>query len=399
MLCHHCGNNMPLGQRVCPNCGATDDLTPPGGGPAVFTIVEQTEIDGPQREAWASPDQAAAWYPNSLPPVGPVPTPTPMSSKSSQLDPASRRIPITNRDRPLVSPTPFAIVACVAGLTTIAASMLRILTIRSDAAIPQYLGDYTVSDLDGVGTNFQIAFLIAGTMMLLGGLLVRQRAVERFGAGLAGGAGAVIVPMIAFAATGTDSLADRALQQAQYVSSIGDGGTTFDYTLHLGFFVLLVAAALGLVTLVISSRFGRDDARPPSSTWLCVAGSIGCVVAGAGQLVPGDGARFADNFSNPYSLGAFVVSRLAMIGAMVVVGSIGFLVANRYGLGLAVGALSIYTWQWASSLFEVGNLALPPAIFNPGGDGKPHIITTVGVVLALSSAATIAMLARRPEPD
>ncbi|MEO6124883.1 MAG: hypothetical protein ABIR32_14355 [Ilumatobacteraceae bacterium] len=369
----------------------------------MFTIVEQTEIETTPREPWATPEQAAAWYPVTSPPIPSGPTQmstqmsTEMSNKASRIDPGSELLTFTNEPISTPGTTLLAVFACLAGLITIAGSMLQILTIRSDAAIPQYLGDYTISDLDGVGTNFQIAWLIAGTLMLLGGLLVVQHTAVRFGAGLAGGAGAIIVPLVAFAGFGTNSLTDRALQQAQYVASVGEGGTQFEFTLHVGFFTLFVAAAFGAATLVLAIGFARDDGRVPLTTWLCVAGALGCVVAGAGQLIPGVGARFADNFSNPYSVGAFVVARLAMIAMMVVVGVLGFLLANRFGLGLALGAVSVYTWQWASSLYEWGNLPLPPAIFNPGGDGKPHIVTTLGVVIALVCAARLAMIARRAD--
>ena len=382
MLCHQCGNEMPLGQRVCATCGATDDLTPPGGGPAVFTIVEQTEAAVPQRSAWATPDDAAAWYP-----------PTP-SGSTSTIDSTIAMAQLTGEPPPGTALV--AALACLAGIATIAGAFMLILHIDSDAAIPQYLGDYGIGDLDGVGTNFQVAFILAGALMLLGGLLLVQGGAQGFGAGLVAGASLAVVPFVVFMATGSDMLADRALFQAQAVATAGGGGTEFSVTFAAGFFVLIGAAVVGVAACLAALRYGRDDGREPLNTWLCVGAAIACLVAGAGQLIPENGRRFADNYSNPFNEALFVYSRLGIIVVMAVVGILGFLLASRFGLGLAVGAVSLYVWQWASSQFEVGNLPLPPAFFNPGGlTGKPHPVTTIGVSAMLALLAALAITARR----
>ena len=73
------------------------------------------------------------------------------------------------------------------------------------------------------------------------------------------------------------------------------------------------------------------------------------------------------------------------------------LIVRTYGLGLAVGGVSIATWLWVSSLIELGSRPIGIADRNPGADDTvPHAVTSVGMVSTLALLAIAAVLAIHP---
>ncbi len=390
MICHHCGNEIPLGQRTCGSCG-TVDATPPSGEAAAFTIVEQTEFASPTGGAWVdpvSPDQVPDQQPIPLPNQTPVPAAT------------SGRSPVRSR-RPTAAGLITVLAAAIVGVATIAGSSMLVSTITSDAPIPEYLGDYFLNDL-GAGTNFQFAFVIAALLLLIGAVLVHRESGQShpFAFGLIAGSGLALAPFVAFMWASADAVADRALIQAESISRAGGGGQVFESKLGVGFIVLVAAGVLGVVVAVLAIAQGsRDDGREPLNTALCVVGAFACVAATGGQLIPERGARLVDNFSNDFNSMPHVSARVAMIAMTMVVGVIGFLLSNRFGLGLVIGSVSLYVWQWATSLLDAGDYPAPPALGNPGNiSGNPHIVTTVGVAAAVLIGAALAFSVTRSRP-
>jgi hypothetical protein len=92
-------------------------------------------------------------------------------------------------------------------------------------------------------------------------------------------------------------------------------------------------------------------------------------------------------------------ARLAIIALVAVCGVIGFSLRSRRGIAMALGAVSIYVWQWLSSLSELGDFPAEPAFGRPGSiEVKPHITTTIGViVMLLLAASTLAITGRHRE--
>ncbi len=408
MLCHNCGNDVPIGHRTCASCGAADSAIPAIEAPAAFTIVEQTGILEPQRHEWAKPEDASPRTPD-----GHDDTPAATGAARPDGDAASRLgSTVSPGSRPNArsgsgtgsgfgaGSRMLAVVAGVAGLATIGGSFMPVSTITSDAPIPEYLGNYALNDLGG-GTNFQVAFIVAGVLMLLGAVMVSQARVgerNRFGPGLIGGAALALAPFVGFMWAGAIRIADRALIQAEAIASAGGGGQIFESRLGAGFFVLIGSGGLGLIAFAITLTRAGNDGREPLGTALSVGGAIACVAAAAGQLLPERGFQFFDNFTNDFNSAHSVYSRIAMIAVMAIGGIIGFLLASRFGLGLAIGAVSLYVWQWVSSVFASGDYPAPPALGNPGGVGsEPHIVTTVGVIGVILAGCLSCLLAQRAD--
>jgi len=354
-----------------------------------FTIVEQTEMMAvAKRETWATPDDVSQWR-----------SPRPITATAPTRPSAALGVvtPVAGNHS---GSTVLVALAMAAGVASLAGSFMLISTITSDAPIPDYLGDYGLNDLGG-GTNFQVGFVIAGVLMLVGALMLRQGPLEhrgRFGAGLVGGAGLALVPFAVFMWASADAVADRALAQAASIATAGAGGQIFESKLGAGFFVLVVAAVLGVIALAVASRYALNDGREPLNTSACVGGALACLAAAAGQLIPERGARFTDNFFNDFNSAQTVFSRVGMIAVVALGGAVGFLLASRFGLGLAVGAVSLHVWQWLSSVLGAGAYPAPPALGNPGNiSGTPHIVTTIGLVAVLLFGGLSAVLAERAD--
>ncbi len=278
-----------------------------------------------------------------------------------------------------------AALAGLAGIAAIAAAFLPMETIKSDAAIPQIIGDYKLNDL--IATNLLIAVVIAGVCLLGGGVL--DKLGYRIGAGLAGGAALALAPFAVIVWGINDTVSKTAQSYAEASAAGGSGGTFFEGKPGIGFWVLVVAAVLGVVALLIGVSQSGPDGSPKLNVGLCVGGAVAALVAGIGQLVPQHGASLSDNFSTGHGQpAAFVYGRVGIIAVVALAGAAGFLRNNRWGVGLALGSVSIYAWMWVSSIAEAGDRPAPPAFGNPGAlDAKPYILTTVGVVAMILLAA------------
>ncbi len=285
-----------------------------------------------------------------------------------------------------------ATLAGIAGIGAILGSALKQMTIRSDAPIPDFLGGYKLNDFRG--TNLQVAFVAAGLALLVGAFLAASG--KRFGRGLLAGAGLALVPAVVCVLGFMNSIRDQADDAATSAAVGGGGGTYFDYAPEIGFYILLGSALLGLFAFFASLGRSTGEGRYGLNSALCALGAIASVAAGVGQLIPENGASFGDNFGDELGNKAFIYGRLAMAVMVAACGVIGFLRKSRWGVGLALGGLALYAWQWVSSLAGLGDVPAPPAFLNPGAaEFKPHMVTSVGVI-AMVVVGLLALATARP---
>ena len=282
-----------------------------------------------------------------------------------------------------------AVIAGLAGVAAIIGAFVPVLQISTDAPIPE-AGDYKLNDLF-LGTNMIIGAIIIGVCLLAGGILATQG--KRIGAGLASGAAVALAPVLVIVWGGIDRMSQSAEAHAVATASAGQGGTFFQAKQGAGLWVLIGAAALGLIGLVIALVQAGADGRPPLNMFVGLGGALAAVVAALGQMIPSDARSFGDNFDNSLATNTILYGRLAMIALVAAAGAVGFLCNNRWGIGLALGGVAFWAWQWLSSLAEIGDSPLSPG-FVPVStlDGKPHIVTTIGVVAVLV-LAVVAILA------
>lgn len=273
-----------------------------------------------------------------------------------------------------------AVIAGIAGVAAIIGAFLPVLQISTDAPIPE-VGDYKLNDLF-LGTNMIIGAVLVGLCLLGGGILATLG--KRIGAGLASGAAVAIAPVLVVVWGGVDRMSQSAEAHAVATAAAGQGGSFYQAKQGAGLWVLIAAAALGLIALVIALVQAGADGRPPLNMFVGLGGALAAVVAAVGQMIPSELRSFGDNFDNSLATNAILYGRLAMIALVAAAGAVGFLCNNRWGIGLALGGVVFWAWQWISSLAELGDSPLPPG-FVPIStlDGKPHIVTTIGVVAVL----------------
>ena len=451
MNCPTCNSELLEGQQTCVRCGtnvahlttngprATTAPTPglppppPTGSPFAppsnsFNIVEQTvplqtpgEWGGP---AWqvgdqpaphqagafqtspyqASPYQATAaqpttpYQPTGYQPAGYQPAGFPAAGSQPAwtglgIQPGAILQPVSTTGSIVL-----AVIAALAGLAAVIGSFLPMLTLTTDAPIPpNQTGDFAPNDLVG-GTNFQVAFIVAGIALIAGGVVAKLG--KRFGAGLAGGAGLAMIPFVVWLWGATKVVSDIAEAQATAIAASGQGGTFFQSTLGAGFYLLVGAAAVGLLAVFVSlAQTGMDNLKPLNRL-VCAGGAIAALLAAIGQLLPENGAEISANWETGGGLSATLVyGRLGILFVVAIAGAAGFLYSSRWGVGLALGGAAMYVWQWISSLLEAGDFPAPPAFGNPGAfEARPHILTTVGVIAMLVFAG-LAFIAGRSDVE
>ncbi|HEY4333007.1 MAG TPA: zinc ribbon domain-containing protein, partial [Ilumatobacteraceae bacterium] len=417
MSCPHCNAELQPGQPFCNSCGAAvppppapGGFAPPGfaapapaapfGAPPV-NVVEQTQPNQWGQQAGFPQQQAAqqqqyaptqqqpqypaqqAWQPTAQQPV--------VYGGAAYTPPLSTPPPISNMAKGSAGAS---MVAIIAGVVILIASFLPMESLKSDAALPGILGDYKLNDL--LFTNMLIAVIVAALCLIGGGVLIRLG--HRVGAGLAGGTAVILVPFVVVVWGLCDTLSKTGEGIAQSSALGGAGGTFFQGKPGIGFWILVVGVVLAVVALLMGAGQGAPDGSPKLNPGLCAVGAIASVIAAIGQLVPQHSASFSDNWkTDSFTSNALVYGRLAMLAVIAIVGVIGFMRANRWGIGLALGSMSIYAWQWVSSI--AGSISstqrpAPPGFDSPGTlDGKPYIVTTIGVLAAVVVGAIALFIA------
>jgi hypothetical protein len=275
--------------------------------------------------------------------------------------------------------------AALAAAAAVVATIPVVVDIRTAVAVAA-AGDYHLVDLF---TN-NIGAMVAAAIALAIGASLRTR-LDGFGVGLAGGAGVALAAFVAF-------LYGRTRVVETVAATDVTGGATAHY--ELGAWVLLAAGVLGIVTaLVAAVPAGRDSPRRRTDLLVALAGVLGALALAAGPLLPVDGARLADNWSTDAAPGAFVVTRLVVLGVLALTGVVGFASRRLWGIGLALGGMSIAGWQWLSSFAQIGDAPAGVGGRNPvASDSVPHAVTTAGFALALLACVCALIRSRRAAP-
>ena len=280
-----------------------------------------------------------------------------------------------------------AVFAAVAMIMAIVADVIDIRTTRPVAGIST--GAQT---LDDIGTNLGVAGLLGAAVMVIGGLLACFGL--RWGAGLAGGAGLAVLGWAGL----TIGLAEFPIAVAESITRTSAEEFTLRVTRDLGWWLIAGVGALGLLVFVASLRSIGTGGRIPLNPFVAALTAVAATVLAFGPLVPVGNATFADNFRsvdpNRDLPTAFFAGRLGQVALIAAAGAVGMLIVRTYGVGLAVGGITVATWMWASSIAELGDRPIGIADRNPGADDTvPHAVTTTGMVSVLVLLALAGILA------
>ena len=285
------------------------------------------------------------------------------------------------------------ILAFFGAISVLMTAVADIIDIRTSAPVDGIATG--VRTLDTLGTNLGVAGFVGATVMTLGGLLACFGL--RWGAGLAGGAGLALTGWAAMVV----GLAELRIASAESITrQTVDLAFTLKVTRDLGFWLVVAAAAIGLLVFFASLRSFGTGGRLALNPWIAALGAVAGVVLIAGPLIPEGTATFANNYSSAptgqdvpalYFAGRLI--QLALVGGAIV---FGLLIVRAYGLGLAAGGVSVALWMWVSSLLNMGTFPLGVAAGNFGAgpnDPTPHAVTTAGMGLTLLMLVVGAVLA------
>jgi hypothetical protein len=275
------------------------------------------------------------------------------------------------------------VLALLGAAATVFGVLTTLIEITADGGATFETGAWKVNDF---GTNNSMAALIAAGTMVLGALMWCFG--FRWGAGLAGGAGAALAGWTALLI----GLAEWPISTAEAAALVPP-----TITRDVGYWALVAAGGIGLVVLLMSlARSGRDG-RAGLDPWIAALAAVSFLIAAGGPLIPEGTADWSGNYSSE-SLGvdlptAFFVGRLVQLGLLALCGVVGFLLVRRFGLGLAVGSAVAAAWMLVTAATEQTADPIGPAFENPGSiDLQPHAVTVVGFALVgFFSLVAIAM--------
>jgi hypothetical protein len=280
-----------------------------------------------------------------------------------------------------------ALFGAAAMLMTIVADVIDIRTTRPAAGITT--GARTLDDL---GSDLGLAGFIGTAIMVIGGLLACFGL--RWGAGLAGGAGLALAGWAGL----TIGLAELPIAIAESITRTSSIQFTLRVTRDLGWWLIVGVGVIGAVVFVASLRSLGTGGRAALNPLVAAITAVAMVVLAFGPLVPVNDAAFADNFRSVDPTrdlpAAFFAGRLGQVGLIALAGVAGMLIVRSYGIGLAVGGVTVPLWLWIASIGQIGPNPVGIAERNPGADDTvPHAVTTVGMVSSLALLVLAAGLA------
>jgi hypothetical protein len=289
--------------------------------------------------------------------------------------------------------TPLLVVSIILAACAVITAMLRIVSF-------DVVGDTTAqghSRLNDFASNLLVGVIIGVTLVVIGAVL--SASGFKFGAGLAGGAGLAMAGVL-FHAVG-QGIAEIDSVQVEYLYG-KHGAVTLTTTREFAFYLAIAAASLGTVVFCLSLISLTRD-RLSISPVAGALGALGILAIAIGTLLPQHGAAFGDNFSQPNLPPATLYLRLVVLGLIVIGGVLGFLVSRPWGVGLALGTISIGIWQTITAAAAVGdrpfaiaggNLKFDASVAHPY---MPNVVTMigVGVAAACAIAGLITMAAKR----
>ncbi len=377
MFCPACGSTIQPGQKFCTECGGAlvsaapgAPLPPPSWGPtpdpsdatAALKVVEQTSPTGYEPSTW--------------------------DSTATQQMPAqggdTGNLPVTASAASTFRITPLVAVSALAGVVSVAAAFVEV-------ASYEVAGDFVDKQtfkLNDFASNLTVGVIIAAVLLIAGSALGATG--RRVGSGLAGGAGLAVAGAFGWVIGQVTMLFD-----GRELALLAGGGTfTLTTTQEIGFWLAVVAAGLGVLAFILSLTAGGNDGWPVINPAVGVLGALGTLAVVIGPLIPMNGASFGDNIANDLVPPATLYLRLAALLLIGIGGVVGFLANRRWGYGMALGAISVGAWQWATAIGEVGDYPLGIAGANVGAtDLTPHVVTSVGVVVMLIAGAAGLLMA------
>ena len=280
-----------------------------------------------------------------------------------------------------------ALFGAAAVLMSMVATVIDLRTTRPEPGIVS--GARTLEQL---GTNLGLAGFVGAAVMVLGALLACFGL--RWGAGLAGGAGLALSGWAALSI----GLAEFPIAVAESITRTSPELFTLRVTRDLGWWLIVGVGVVGLIVFVLSLRSVGSGGRAALNPLIAALTAVAAVILAFGPLVPESGASFTDNFRSTDPTRdlptAFFAGRLTQVALIALAGVIGMLLVRSWGVGLAVGSLSVPVWLWISSLGEIGSDPIGIAVRNPGADTTvPNAVTTVGMVATLVLLAIASILA------
>ncbi len=383
MRCPSCETVVSEHQKFCHDCGAAlDVVTAPVdiATEQVDIATEQVDIATEQVEVVTEPDEPNAWI-NTTPttPIETIETTNVTAEMPEIFDGHEDLVDYPTPRQPFQIRIIFllALFGAAAMLMAIVADVIDIRTTRPAAGIvtgPQ--------GLQQLGSNLGLAGFIGVAVMVIGGFLACFGL--RWAAGLAGGAG---LAMAGWAGL-TIGLAELPIAIAQSITRTSSEQFTLRITRDLGWWLILGIGVVGLIVFLASLRSIGTGGKRALNPMVAAVGAVVGVVLAFGPLVPVNGAAYADNFRSTDPSrdlpAAFFAGRLGQVGLIALAVVVGLLIVRSYGLGLAVGGVSVSLWLWVSSLGEIGSNPVGIADRNPGADDTiPHVVTSVGMVATL----------------
>ena len=406
MLCPSCGAGVQPNQKFCTECGASlagtgtavvapPPLPPPAVMPptaavpsqpaqptaaqfeptAALKVVEQTSPTGYEGAPWAATTGETT---GQVPITGEWPAgaagepPRPVGAQPFRI-------------------TPLVAVSALAAVLAVACAFVAVASYSVDLqgpVEPPGLVPDASYKLNDFASNYTVGAIIAAVVMVAGAAMGATG--RKAGTGLAGGAGLALAGMMSM-------MIGQAIQELDGVefAFLGFGGSfTLTTTQEVGFFLALAAAILGGVAFALSLMDGSADEYPTLNPAVGLVGALGTLAVVVGPLIPMNGAAFGDNFSVSTIPPATLYLRLLVLVLIGVGGLVGFLVNRRWGVGMALGAISVGAWQWVTAITESGDFPLGIGGGNFFAEPfAPHIVTSIGVVVMLLAGVAGALVA------
>ncbi|MEQ1874213.1 MAG: hypothetical protein ABL953_10845 [Ilumatobacteraceae bacterium] len=370
----------PLGQPLPPPVTApitTILPTMPGAGhaaapitgqypaTAALSVVEQTSAPGYAGPAWDA--------------VGDVWEPTGMTGVTGGVQPF--RI------------TPLVAIASLAGVLAVASAFVTVAGIEI-SGLTGVLPTKQEFKLNDFASNLTVGAIVAALVLIIGASMGATG--RRVGSGLAGGAGLALAGMMGMVLGQVTQLFDS----NEFALLSSGGSFTLTTTRDIGFWLAVASALLGGAAFVLSFESAGHDGHPPIPAAVCAVGLLATAMAVIGPMIPLNDVPFGDQFSNDFVPPATLLLRQLVLILIAVGGVVGFTRNRRWGLGMALGAISVGAWQLITAATESGDIPLSYAGGNPGAlDFAPHAVTIIGVVgMVLAGAAGLVLASqRRPE--
>lgn len=413
MFCPSCGATIQSGQKFCTSCGsaltgaapivtasaqeADASPTPPLGQPLpppavtapITTILPTMPAPGqaaaPVTGQYAATtavsvvEQTAGYAGPAWDAAGDVWEPTGMTAVTGGVQPF--RI------------TPLVATASLAGVLAVASAFVNVAGIEVSGltGVPPTEQVFKLNDF---ASNLTVGAILAALLLVIGAAIGATG--RRVGSGLAGGAGLALAGMMGMVLGQVTQVFDS----SEVALLSGGGSFTLTTTRDIGFWLAAISALLGGAAFVLSFESAGHDGHPPIPAAICGVGLLATAMAVIGPMIPMNDVPFGDQFSNDFVPPATLLLRQLVLILIAVGGIVGFTRNRRWGLGMALGAISVGAWQLVTAATESGDIPVSYAGGSWGAlDFAPHTVSIIGVVGMILTAAGGLVLAsqRRPE--